>query len=650
MIRKQKKPITMLVWGLVMIGLVAIVVSNSFIGLTISDLNQERQHLVQLDSQLEQTSQKVRRLNQLAQNRMHELLQLVPLKQVQSFPVEDFDLLKNGFEQTDKSPEMIAIVARMEDAVSELQRLWGKANAWRERQRQVTLDQQKKKTLSRVRRSLNQLRDGLEMLEGRQRLKEALLIRKWRNAGGRQAADHAETLLQNQSSVWKRVLAESKTELMDLARMVEALAGENEPRQLADLKDNQLKPNLERIEQLLTILYKEKLLDPLEMPPTLLKEIQEGLFGQGFEIYKEYQTIRPGNGGLYLLTRTRLELIQQREKLLLEIADAFQKLESIFPDLADLTRQRSRALAHQAAARLGQSSSSMMLLSIITLCGFLALGRLFANLARKHVSALEQRDKKLHELNRNLEEKVNERTALLEEKSLELIRAQEELLRHEKLAAIGSLASGVAHEINNPVAIIRGNVEVLQMKLRDKVADYDELDTITKQVERVSLITQNMLSFAGRNDLHREPVPLNVLIKDVLAQINHQVNLGSIQIESDLEPNLPDIPGDRERLRQVINNIILNALQSMEGVGVMNINSRLAGQMVEFTVSDTGSGIPENTLAKIFNPFFTTKKSGTGLGLAVSYGIVQAHEGSIDVESSLGKKTTFRIKLPYMKH
>lgn len=324
----------------------------------------------------------------------------------------------------------------------------------------------------------------------------------------------------------------------------------------------------------------------------------------------------------------------------------FRQMESIIPDLNNLTHQRSKALTTQAASRLSHTASNMLLLSIVTLCGFLSLGWLFANMARKHVNALEERDRELNDMNRNLEKKVFERTALLEEKSLELIRAQEELLLKEKLAAIGTLATGVAHEINNPVAIIRGNTEVLQMKLANKIVDFEELGTITKQVERVAMITQNMLSFAGKREIQNEPVQLNTLIENVLFHIRHQAPFGSIAVRRDMAPDLPTVPGDHERLHQVINNLILNALQAMDGTGELFLTTCAAGKYVEVTIRDTGCGIPKDMIEKIFNPFFTTKKSGTGLGLAVTYGIIQAHKGSITVDSTPGQGTSFQLKLP----
>lgn len=263
--------------------------------------------------------------------------------------------------------------------------------------------------------------------------------------------------------------------------------------------------------------------------------------------------------------------------------------------------------------------------------------------------ALKQSDDQLQSLNRQLEKKVAERTALLEEKSLQLIKTQEELLRQEKLAAIGSLASGVAHEINNPAAIIRGNVEILQMSMTRNAPEQEELREIMKQVERVSLITQNMLSFAGRQDLHQEQVALDRLLEDILAQVSHQVPLGEVRIELELIPDLPRIPGDKERLRQVFTNIILNALQALAGQGSLHISAQPQAEQLIISIRDSGPGIPEELREKIFNPFFTTKRQGTGLGLSVSYGIIQAHGGQIEMRSAADGGSEFLLSLPRRK-
>lgn len=261
-------------------------------------------------------------------------------------------------------------------------------------------------------------------------------------------------------------------------------------------------------------------------------------------------------------------------------------------------------------------------------------------------TALKERESDLNRLNRELEGKVAERTELLAKKSLELIETQQELVRSEKLAAIGTLAAGVAHEINNPAAIIRGNVEILMMDLPATHSGREEAEEILKQTERISMITQNMLNFAREQSFKFDNVQVNGELADILAQVNHQAELGSIEVITDFAPDLPAIFSDGPRLRQVLTNIVLNGLQAMEGNGRLTVRSRYDEQEIRLTIVDSGPGMDRATREKIFNPFFTTRNQGTGLGLSVSYGVVQALGGRITVESRPGAGATFTVHIP----
>lgn len=259
-------------------------------------------------------------------------------------------------------------------------------------------------------------------------------------------------------------------------------------------------------------------------------------------------------------------------------------------------------------------------------------------------AALGAREEELQSFNRELEDKVAERSALLEEKSLSLIRAHEELERSDRLAAIGSLAAGVAHEINNPAAIIRGNIELLRRELTAE-AGREEIVEILHQIERISLITQGLLTFAREEKLALRPLAINPLLEEILSQIGHQVPLRQTLMRTALADGLPLLAADRERLRQVFTNLILNALQAMDGSGVLTVSSRAHGQDVEVTVSDTGPGLTDELREKIFHPFFTTKPEGSGLGLPIAYGILQTLGGMITVQSQQGGGATFIVRL-----
>lgn len=262
-------------------------------------------------------------------------------------------------------------------------------------------------------------------------------------------------------------------------------------------------------------------------------------------------------------------------------------------------------------------------------------------------AALSEQENEILELNRNLEEKVRLRTAELEEKSALLVKVQQDLSKAEKLAAIGELAAGVAHEINNPLAIIRGNSELLQMDLPADSSCHEEVGIITRAVGRVERIVANLLKFARREKKRIGRVDVAAMLGEILSQVGHQVPLHGITVEMGLDHDI-DIEGDADQLHQVFTNLVLNAVQSMPSGGVLTVSacSDAAAGFCEVIVSDTGRGISPENLEKIFNPFFTTRSEGTGLGLSVSYGIVRDHNGEITVESRPGEGTLFRVKLP----
>jgi two-component system, NtrC family, sensor kinase len=262
--------------------------------------------------------------------------------------------------------------------------------------------------------------------------------------------------------------------------------------------------------------------------------------------------------------------------------------------------------------------------------------------------ALVEREDRIIELNRDLEKKVELRTAELEENNRLLVQTREELLRVEKLAAIGELAAGVAHEINNPMAIIRGNTELLQLSLPQEDPNREEVDMIFSQVKRVERIVSNLLKFARKERCEQGTVRLNALLHEVVAQIEYQEPLEGIVVEERYAPAVELVSGDGHQLHQVFANLILNAVQAMHDGGVLTVESAQGpeGSGFQVRVSDTGPGIMPENLRQIFNPFFTTKPHGTGLGLSVSYGIVKEHGGSIDVSSRPGAGTTFCVTLP----
>lgn len=225
-----------------------------------------------------------------------------------------------------------------------------------------------------------------------------------------------------------------------------------------------------------------------------------------------------------------------------------------------------------------------------------------------------------------------------------LTETQRKLIQSEKLASIGQLAAGVAHELNNPLANISLNAEMLMRTCKDEVSA-KKLKVIEENIASAAKIVRDLLDFSRETKLELEYLDLNEVLEKTLESLKYEMK--GIRVIENLSP-LPRILGDRVRLRQVFTNLISNAIQAMEKGGILAVSTRASREYVEIKISDTGSGIPREHLSKIFDLFFTTKGvgKGTGLGLAISYSIVQKHKGLIEVESEVGKGTTFTVKLP----
>jgi two-component system NtrC family sensor kinase len=237
---------------------------------------------------------------------------------------------------------------------------------------------------------------------------------------------------------------------------------------------------------------------------------------------------------------------------------------------------------------------------------------------------------------------------------------EERMINMEKLAAVGTLAAGVAHEINNPIAVILGFTEHLLEKTEEQPEIKDTLQIIEEEGLKCKKIVENLLTFARAPERAETTAELNQILEKMLAVVGNTLLTKKIRLEASLSDNLPRAKGDPRELQQVFINMINNAMDSMPGGGILKVNTRLAadGKRVGIEFSDTGTGIPREVQPKIFDPFFTTKKTGegTGLGLSVSYGIITKYGGNIIFSSYYADEypdkhgTTFKIYLPVVPH
>jgi two-component system, NtrC family, sensor kinase len=239
-------------------------------------------------------------------------------------------------------------------------------------------------------------------------------------------------------------------------------------------------------------------------------------------------------------------------------------------------------------------------------------------------------------------------TLILVDDITQRIRLEEQLMQTEKLTSLGLLAAGVAHEVNTPLAVISNYIQMLAKQFPANDPRHNLIEKIVKQTFRASEIVNNLLNFSRTGGAEFKEISVNQIIEETLSLVAHPLRSARVQVIRSLESDLPSVLGSGNRLQQVFLNLFLNAKDAMPSGGMLEVRSTATNGSVEVEVTDTGIGIQRDNLARIFDPFFTTKASGrgTGLGLSVSYGIIKEHAGRIEVRSTPGKGTSFRLEFP----
>ncbi len=228
----------------------------------------------------------------------------------------------------------------------------------------------------------------------------------------------------------------------------------------------------------------------------------------------------------------------------------------------------------------------------------------------------------------------------------EIRRLEEEIERSRRLASIGSLAAGIAHEIRNPLSSIKGFATYFRERYRGNADDEMNANIMIQEVERLNRVIGQLLEFSRPVGLHRRKASLEEVVRHTFKLVEVQAGEKGIALLMESPSPLPDLLVDPDKMKQVLLNLCLNALESMPSGGSLTVTLSVDGGNIRITVTDTGTGIAEEDLTRVFDPYFTTKSTGTGLGLAVVHKIIEAHGGTIRVESKQGKGTTVILILP----
>jgi two-component system NtrC family sensor kinase len=242
--------------------------------------------------------------------------------------------------------------------------------------------------------------------------------------------------------------------------------------------------------------------------------------------------------------------------------------------------------------------------------------------------------------------------ALRERDELLKDEMRQQLTRSERLAAVGRLAAGVAHEINNPLTGVLTFAHLLLRDAPEGSKEREDIETIIDSASRCRKIVRGLLDFSRQSEPRRSPADLNGVLREALSLTRNQARISRVNVVEETAPDLPEAVVDADQIQQVAVNLMLNAVDAMPDGGDLTVRTRAVegrdGTWVEFEVADTGVGIPPGNLERVFDPFFTTKPAGkgTGLGLAIAYGIVAEHGGRIAITSEVGRGTTARVRLP----
>jgi C4-dicarboxylate-specific signal transduction histidine kinase len=256
----------------------------------------------------------------------------------------------------------------------------------------------------------------------------------------------------------------------------------------------------------------------------------------------------------------------------------------------------------------------------------------------------------INSFTQSLETKVEDRTQQLKS-------AHQKLLQSDRLASLGELAASVAHEINNPIAGVLNLSMLLQRMLKDdgiqqeRIPEFRRyLTQVTNETTRVGRIVSDLLAFSRRSKPQRAPADVNKIVRMTISLVQHKMKLSGVELETKLADDLPPVPCDQSQVQQVVLNLILNAAEATHAKSERRVavSTSADSGFVRLVVADNGEGIAAENLARIFHPFFTTKPEGkgVGLGLAVSYGIIEAHGGDIEVTSRVGEGARFTVSLP----
>ncbi len=686
--------IVWLVRGLISTGLLMIAISQGLIGWTLYHIRTERNEATNEQRQLNQASDQLRQLIANSRWQIQATLDETTSSPGGNLAAPALGKFINQLLNAHPDPSLARPLMELNQEVSQLSDLSHRGSSWRESYDLVWNDISQQRTMGNVRTLIGQLRNAVDALEGQHRLEDAIRYTQWRHATGDDADDRAEQILADEGRKQSQSPVDFRNQLSELTALVEVLGGEEQFDNLADLKDNQLKPALDRLSRSISTFSADRANSGV-VTPRAINDIYTAIFGEGFVIDQAHQNIQPGTGGLFLLRWNVLQLRRQRETLRRDVSAMFQNIEQSRSSFGQLAQDRASALAQEMEATVGSSWRRMWVWGGVCLAAFIWLAVLISRGIYGQVDAIEQARTEAEAGRQVTQRLMQEQQAA----AVELENVHKQLLDASRQAGMAEVATGVLHNVGNVLNSVNVSANVIRDKVgqsrtgnlakasamieshRDDLATYlttdekgrqlpgyfkilakelgdenaavlNELNNLARGIDHIKEVVQFQQDFAKSSTFCQLADPAG-LFEDALRINMLSLERHNVEIVREME-NLGDISIDKHKILQVLINLISNSKNAMKNAdGERKLVLRLSkiqqasGEFVRFQITDTGIGINAENLPRIFTHGFTTRPTGHGFGLHTSANAAREMGGTLTAFSNgIGTGSTFTLEIP----